>query len=1621
MSTPKVAAIFDNKVRPDTTGVYCRRALGQIGEVEHFLPGELGRIPRQGFDLYLNIDDGLEYRLPPDLRPCAWWAIDTHLNLPWYLTKGQDFDAVFTAQRDGAEQLRKGGVPSAMWLPLACDSELHRKHDVAKTFDLCFVGHLFAGPRAELVELLQRHFRNSFVGQRFFEEMAETYSASRLVFNRSIGNDVNMRVFEALACGSLLLTNDLRDNGQDELFRDGLHLATYNDAEELLDKARFYLRREADRERIAAAGRAEALARHTYRHRMETLLAAVEHLFARPTVVVGDSGEPPGSSPSPPAAPVQEALPAPTEPVAVADMPPHPPSHPLPLPGVLQTWSADILAMVPERAGRVLIVGRGAGRFAMALQPQATEVIAVDIEALDTQAPRQQPDLLVVEQVEQRAAGSSSHAFAVIVCTDLLDRVPGAERLLRRACAWLQPDGPFIAAFPNARHHSIQRSLLEGDWPPEASYLDPAPTAFFSRRQIEKLCYRAGLDLQQIRPLPGPGHEEWQRQGRPGAVTMGRLQITGLPAQDAEDCYAGHLLARAAPAPAADHGLTSIIILTHNQLPYTRQCVESIRRRTDEPYELIFVDNASTDGTPDYLRSLGNVICILNPENRGFPAAANQGLKVAGGRQILLLNNDTVVTTGWLRRLLWALHSDPQVGLVGPCSNCVSGEQEVPAGYDDIEGLDNFAWEWGKAQDARRTQTDRLVGFCLLLRRELVEQIGLLDERFGIGCFEDDDYCLRAAQAGYRAVIARDAFVHHFGGRTFMGSGIDFAALMQRNQALFRAKWEQQAEAAPPPAPAVPAAASAGGYALRVAPNGGLLLVKAGIHLSLCMIVRDNAATIVACLSSIRPWVDEVVVVDTGSKDETPRIAERLGARVFHFPWCDSFSAARNESLRHARGRWVFWMDSDDTIDEANGRKVRALALDDPNPAVMGYVMQVHCPGPGEEGTADVTVVDHVKLFRNLPQLRFERRIHEQIIPAIRRAGGELAWSDVFVVHSGYDHSPEGQERKKERDLRLLHLELEEEPDHPFTLFNLGMTYENIGRHPEAVTFLRRCLERSGTGESHLRKAYALLVHSLQQLAWRDEAWEACGQGLGLFPRDAELLFRKAVLLHEQGRFAEAVRAYEELLRSREDRHFSSVVQGLQGFLARHNLALLYTDMGDLQRSEEQWRLVTEEAPRYRPGWRGLGECLLASGDHAAAAALAKRLMRDRQLHLDGRVLEGLVAAAGGDIAAAIRGLKLAVSEHPDKSEALQALSRLLFEHNRLAEAEQPLRRMLALQPHDASAHQNLGTVYLHTGRPGEAVEAYRQSLSQRPDHAATHVSLGYALRDCGRMDEAVAAWEQVLRLAPGHPEATELLRQAAARSDGESHRAPPPTAQPSRTRGPFVLTLRGRRVEIPLTVRGPVDRAIIQEVWERDAYGVQALDEVPATVVDIGAHIGVFTLLAAEAWPGARVIACEADPENFALLRENVAGRCSVETVQAAVVGADATEVDFRCVADKAAHNSGGGSCVRDEPGSTLIRVAAISAVRLWRSRALSCCDLLKLDCEGAELPILRALAEAALLGGFRRIVGEWHAGDARPQTSERVKAELRGVLQATHEVTFNGAPGWREGRFAAWARQSR
>jgi GT2 family glycosyltransferase len=241
---------------------------------------------------------------------------------------------------------------------------------------------------------------------------------------------------------------------------------------------------------------------------------------------------------------------------------------------------------------------------------------------------------------------------------------------------------------------------------------------------------------------------------------------------------------------AGKPGLVSVILLNLNGGDHLRECIESIRTCTGPMYELIVVDNGSKDESLDYLRSLSDIKLIENKENVGAPAGRNQALALAEGEYIVFLDNDTVVTRGWLERFMACAGADPLYGVLGPMSNYVSGPQLVEnATYRDYGELQDFARRWSQAHANRAFLTGRLILFCLFVKREVIKRIGGFDPAYGKWGFEDDDFCVRAQIAGYRLVIVKDIYIHHEGSQTASTSGIDYDALMRENWEVFRKKW----------------------------------------------------------------------------------------------------------------------------------------------------------------------------------------------------------------------------------------------------------------------------------------------------------------------------------------------------------------------------------------------------------------------------------------------------------------------------------------------------------------------------------------------------------------------------------------------------------------------------------------------------------------------------------------------------------------------------------------------------------------------------------------------------------------------------------------------------------------
>jgi len=250
-----------------------------------------------------------------------------------------------------------------------------------------------------------------------------------------------------------------------------------------------------------------------------------------------------------------------------------------------------------------------------------------------------------------------------------------------------------------------------------------------------------------------------------------------------------------APAVAACFPRASLVVVTFNSLALTRACLGSILTRTEWPnLEIFVVDNASGDGTREFLEELGierpDLRLILNDTNAGFAAANNQALREATGEYLALLNNDTVVARGWLAGLIRHLASNPEVGLVGPVTNWIGNEAQIPVGYGKVSEMPAWAAEHMRKNDEKLIPIRVLAMFCVAMKRETFELIGELDDRFGIGMFEDDDYALRIRRAGLELVCAEDVFVHHEGKAAFRGMEEHrYQCLFAENRRRFEDKW----------------------------------------------------------------------------------------------------------------------------------------------------------------------------------------------------------------------------------------------------------------------------------------------------------------------------------------------------------------------------------------------------------------------------------------------------------------------------------------------------------------------------------------------------------------------------------------------------------------------------------------------------------------------------------------------------------------------------------------------------------------------------------------------------------------------------------------------------------------
>ncbi len=493
MVTPEIIKLWNLEalnweIRPQDI---FRNKNGELGEVLKQLPD------RWKPDYYLWVENGIDGP-PPDLEtvsvPKACYLIDTHVHLEQHQELARRFDIVFLAQKEYVSMFQSLGIKNVHWLPLACDPEIHGKVDSEKIFEVGFVGSITAGHirRKQLLQDISKKF-DLFIDRKFMRDMAHIFSQSRIVFNEAINRDLNMRVFEALCSGSLLVTDEAPGSGLTELFQDGKHLAVYNDSS-LLDTIQYYLDHSEERERIAKAGRQEVLTKHTYGHRVLEMNRIISNFLNE-----FQQGEVESNKPD----------------------------------QYYQNVREDLIPLIPEDAQSILDVGCASGQTGRFLK-ETRHVFVSGIESNPVVADQARGvlDDVVTGDIESMCIPYQKGSFDCIVFADVLEHLVDPLSVLKKLKPCLKDGGTLVASIPNVQFLGVVNHLIEGNWTyQKEGILDETHLRFFTFKEIKKLIEAAGFEITQIDETLDPQYKNFEGTNQT-TLKIGRITINDLTPEE---------------------------------------------------------------------------------------------------------------------------------------------------------------------------------------------------------------------------------------------------------------------------------------------------------------------------------------------------------------------------------------------------------------------------------------------------------------------------------------------------------------------------------------------------------------------------------------------------------------------------------------------------------------------------------------------------------------------------------------------------------------------------------------------------------------------------------------------------------------------------------------------------------------------------------------------------------------------------------------------------------------------------------------------------------------------------------------------------------------------------------
>jgi len=527
-------------------------------------------------------------------------------------------------------------------------------------------------------------------------------------------------------------------------------------------------------------------------------------------------------------------------------------------------------------------------------------------------------------------------------------------------------------------------------------------------------------------------------------------------------------------------------------------------------------------------------------------------------------------------------------------------------------------------------------------------------------------------------------------------------------------------------------------------------------EISLCMIARNSKDTIKSSLQSVKDVVSEMIVVDTGSEDNTIDIAKKEGAEVFEFEWIDDFSAARNFSISKAKGQWILILDTDETIDEKNKDKIRNLDFNNNVAFYLNLKSKINT-----ESSFNYVINSHPRLFKNNIGIKFEGKVHEQIIKSVNKINKTIIHTNVYINHYGYNVDNKILDNKLKRNIKLLEIQASGDNDSAIDYFHLGETYSMLFKWDKAIIYYKKALYNGDLPRENRAIAHQNLGTAYLNINRFTESIEEERLSLKLNPKLSAphlVIAQTSFLSRNYDLTIREIKRYLEKIEKRAD---SGLLIDLEP-----DLKFVYTLLGDayfesgnFNKAEKCYiKLKNYSDIDYNSR---LSLLYLNSGEVEKGQRFLNKFLELKKIN--DRAIVTLIKYAefyikNNEFKRARTIIDVVLDKEKKNKYALYLYALSLIEEKKFSSAEDYLEKIINLFQGDLDILYLLANVYFMRGKNRKALDIYRKILKERPysKELLSNTALSY-LR-IGDMVRAEEMYKEILNIYPDDTEAMKKL-----------------------------------------------------------------------------------------------------------------------------------------------------------------------------------------------------------------------------------------------------------------------